>query len=158
MATQNLRPPTLAVSPEEYRFLLEAITPKPTVVRNCIRAFAVGGSICGLGQIIANLFRLAGVPGQLSLTAATVFMIFLGALFTGLGVYDNLGKFAGAGSIIPVTGFANSMVSPALEFKREGFILGVGARLFTVAGPVLVYGISASILVGLVYYLVRYGF
>lgn len=105
-----------------------------------------------IGQIIINLFRLGGLTVSEASAAATAVLIFLGALLTGLGVYDDIAKFAGAGSIVPVTGFANSIVAPALEFKREGYILGVGARLFTVAGPVLVYGIVTSIIVGLLYF------
>jgi len=131
------------------------VTPKPDVVKNSIRAFWVGGLICAIGQIFVNFFVNIGLTQKEAFTSSTAVMIFLGALLTGLGVYDNIGKYAGAGSIIPVTGFSNSIVSPALEFKREGYVMGVSARLFTVAGPVLVYGISASIFVGLIYYLLH---
>lgn len=155
MAGQNLRPPTLQVTPQEYKELSQSMTPKPTVLKNTIRAFIVGGSICAFGQVIINALTLAGLQRTDASTATTAFLILLGALLTGLGVYDELGKFAGAGSIIPVTGFANSIVSPALEFKREGYVMGVGAKLFTVAGPVLVYGITTSIVVGIIYYFLR---
>ncbi|MDI6813792.1 MAG: stage V sporulation protein AC [Desulfitobacteriaceae bacterium] len=153
MPNQNLRPPTIAVTPKDYQDLAKKLTPKPTIVRNSFWAFMVGGTICALGQVIINLFAAAGLGRQEASTAATALMILLGALLTGIGVYDEIGKYAGAGSIVPVTGFANSIVSPALEFKREGYVLGVGARLFTVAGPVLVFGITTSIVVGMVYYL-----
>jgi len=152
MANQTLRQPTIAVTPEQYKALAQQFTPKPTVVKNVIRAFFVGGVICVIGQIIINLFVTAGINRIDASTAATATMIFLGALLTGLGIYDEIGKFGGAGSIVPVTGFANSIVAPAMEFKREGYVLGVGAKLFTVAGPVLVYGIATSIVVGVVYF------
>jgi stage V sporulation protein AC len=147
-----LRPPTVGVSPAEYRVLSKQISPKPTVIKNTIRAFFVGGFICMIGQIMINLFVLGGFSVPEASAAATAVLIFLGALLTGLGVYDDIARFAGAGSIVPVTGFANSIVAPALEFKREGYVLGVGARLFTVAGPVLVYGIVTSIIVGVIFF------
>jgi stage V sporulation protein AC len=152
MSEQNLRPPSINVTPQEYKDLSEKMTPKPTIVKNCILAFIVGGIICTIGQLVINFLVLAGMERADASTAATAFLILVGALLTGLGVYDDIGKFAGAGSIVPVTGFANSIVSPALEFKREGYVLGVGAKLFTVAGPVLVYGIATSIVVGIIYY------
>ncbi|KJR48590.1 Stage V sporulation protein AC (SpoVAC) [Desulfosporosinus sp. I2] len=155
MANQSLRKPTLAVSPENYKTLAQQYTPKPTIVKNVIRAFAVGGIICAIGQVIINFFVSVGLTSVEASTAATATMIFLGALLTGLGIYDEIGKFGGAGSIVPVTGFSNSIVSPAIEFKREGYVLGVGAKLFTVAGPVLVYGIATSIVVGIIYFLIH---
>lgn len=155
MANQTLRKPTIAVSPDQYKTLAQQLTPKPTVLKNMVMAFIVGGIICALGQVIINLFVMAGLKLVDASTAATATMIFLGALLTGLGVYDEIGKFAGAGSIVPVTGFANSIVAPAMEFKREGYVLGVGAKLFTIAGPVLVYGIATSIVVGIVYFLIH---
>lgn len=152
MANQTLRQPTITVTPEQYKLLAQQFTPKPTVVKNVVRAFVVGGIICAIGQIIINLFATFGLNRIEASTAATVTMIFLGALLTGLGIYDEIGKFGGAGSIVPVTGFSNSIVASAMEFKREGYVLGVGAKLFTVAGPVLVYGIATSIVVGIVYF------
>ncbi|MDR3599296.1 MAG: stage V sporulation protein AC [Desulfosporosinus sp.] len=152
MANQSSRQPTITVTPEQYKSLAQQYTPKPTVVKNVVRAFFVGGIICVIGQIIINLFVIAGLNRIDASTAATATMIFLGAMLTGLGVYDEIGKFGGAGSIVPITGFANSIVAPAMEFKREGYVLGVGAKLFTVAGPVLVYGIATSIVVGIVYF------
>lgn len=156
MPGEKLRPPNVNITPEEYKNLTKSMTPKPTVVRNSLRAFLVGGLICTLGQLIINLLAMAGLERTEASSAATAILILLGALLTGLGVYDEIGKFAGAGSIVPVTGFSNSVVAPALEFKREGYVMGVGARLFTVAGPVLVYGITTSIVVGIIYYLVRF--
>lgn len=152
MASQNLKPPRLKISHEEYQQLTKSITPKPTVLKNVILAFLVGGLICSFGQLIINFLVLSGMERLEASTATTAFLILLGALLTGLGVYDRIGKYAGAGSIIPVTGFANSIVAPALEFKREGYVMGVGAKLFTVSGPVLVYGIATSIIIGLIYY------
>jgi len=151
---QNLRQPTIKITPEEYSDLSKTMTPRPTVVKNSIRAFWVGGSISALGQIIVNTLILTGISRAEAQTITIAALIFVGALLTGLGVYDEIVKYAGAGAIVPVTGFANSMVAPALEFKREGYVLGVGGRMFTVAGPVLVYGISAAVIVGLIYYLI----
>jgi len=152
MANQSMRQPTIAVTPEQYKTLTQQFTPKPTIVKNVVRAFFVGGIICAIGQVIINLFVTIGLSRPEASTAGTATMIFLGALLTGLGIYDEIGKFGGAGSIVPITGFANSIVSPAMEFRREGFVLGVGAKLFTVAGPVLAYGIATSIVVGFIYY------
>ena len=152
MAEQNLREPKLSTTPEEYKTLTGQYTPKPTVYKNCLRAFVIGGIICAIGQIIMNLFGGLGLSSPEASSSTTAVMIFLGALLTGLGVYDEIGKFGGAGSIIPVTGFANSIVAPAMEFKREGYVQGVGAKLFTVAGPVLVYGIATSIVIGVIAY------
>lgn len=155
MANQTLRQPTISITPEDYKTLTQKYTPKPTMTKNILRAFLVGGIICAIGQVITNLFFMIGLTRVEASGAATATMIFLGALLTGLGVYDEIGKFGGAGSIVPVTGFANSIVAPAMEFKREGYVQGVGARLFTVAGPVLVYGIATSILIGVVFYFIR---
>ena len=152
MANSNLRKPTISVTQENYKALTQQFTPKPTLVKNVVRAFVVGGIICAIGQVIINLFIASGLSRVEASTAGTATMIFIGALLTGLGIYDVIGKFGGAGSIVPVTGFANSIVAPAMEFKREGYVLGVGAKLFTIAGPVLVYGIATSIVVGFVYY------
>jgi len=152
---QSMRPPTITINPDQYKALTQQFTPKPTIVKNVILAFVVGGIICAIGQVIVNLYVSLGLVRPDASIAATATMIFLGALLTGLGIYDEVGKFGGAGSIVPVTGFANSIVSPAMEFKREGYVLGVGAKLFTVAGPVLVYGITTSIVVGIVYFILH---
>lgn len=137
---------------KNYTEYVESKMPKSKVGWECLRAFLVGGGICVVGQLVRT-FAMNTLALDENGTACftSMVMIFLGAFLTGLGVYDILGKFAGAGSIVPITGFANSIVAPAMEFKREGFILGVGAKLFSVAGPVLVYGISASVLAGLIY-------
>jgi len=125
--------------------------PKSRVLMQCINAFAVGGLICCIGQLIGDIGRACLHLDKKDVSAFTaIVLIFLGATLTGIGVYDKIGSFAGAGSIVPITGFSNSIVSPAMEFKREGYVLGVGAKLFSIAGPVLVYGISASIIVGLI--------
>ncbi len=119
--------------------------------KGIFRAYWVGGAICVLGQLINDLFSYGLKWGmQSASTATSICLIFIASLLTGLGVYDKIGKYAGAGSIVPITGFANSVVSPAMEFRREGLVMGVGAKMFTLAGPVLVYGIGSSVLVGLV--------
>lgn len=138
-----------------YQKKTKPLAPKQTVIKNVFLAFVVGGAICTVGQIILNTFLANGLLEKEAGAATSAVLVFLGALFTGLGIYDELGKHAGAGSIVPITGFANSIASPALEFKREGFIYGVGARLFTVAGPVIVYGTFVSIIVGLIYFFVK---
>lgn len=135
-----------------YRRLSNPLAPKPHYLKNLILAFVVGGLICVGGQLIHNLFITNGTTEQVAATATSAILIFTGAFLTGLGVYDELGKRAGAGSIVPITGFANSVAAAALEFKREGFIYGVGARIFMVAGPVIVYGTLVSILIGLIFY------
>jgi len=155
LSDQNHRPPNINITPEEYQELAKKMTPKPTILKNIILAFLVGGLICAFGQLCINIFVQLGLAREDASTATTAFLILLGALLTGLGIYDEIGKYAGAGSIVPVTGFANSIVSPALEFKREGYVMGVGAKLFTVAGPVLVYGITSSIVIGIIAYFLR---
>ncbi|MDD2555352.1 MAG: stage V sporulation protein AC [Syntrophaceticus sp.] len=137
---------------EEYRLLVDEVKPKPNILKNCIRAFLVGGAICLIGQLFLTFYL--GSFGEMeagALTSGT--MVIIAAFLTGIGVYDQIGKFGGAGSIVPITGFANSIVAPAMEFKREGFVFGVGARLFNIAGPVLVYGMLVSCLIGIIYFL-----
>ena len=139
---------------KEYKKYVDEISPKPTYLKNYILAFIVGGIICVIGQVIKDLYLNIGNLNDLSAGNATsITLIFIGAFLTGLGVYDLIGKRAGAGSIIPITGFANAVVSPAIEFKKEGFILGVGAKMFTIAGPVIVYGTVASVVYGVVYWI-----
>ncbi|HZK44027.1 MAG TPA: stage V sporulation protein AC [Syntrophomonadaceae bacterium] len=135
---------------EEYDNLVEQVSPKRPLVKDCIWAFVVGGLICLLAQIIQNYLVLRGLTTVDAGSATAVIMIFLAALATGLGIYDELGKRAGAGSIVPITGFANAIVASAMEFKREGYIFGVGARIFSVAGPTLVFGFAVSMLIGLI--------
>ncbi|MGI5849818.1 MAG: stage V sporulation protein AC [Christensenellales bacterium] len=138
-----------------YQEYVKNKMPKSNLLVECVFAFIVGGLICVFGEALndfsKNVLMLDKEGTSLFRSAV---LIFLGALFTGIGIYDVLGRYAGAGSIVPITGFANSIVSPALEHKWEGYILGVGAKLFTIAGPVLVYGISTSVLVGLIYYVI----
>lgn len=138
---------------EAYLKMVERVTPPSEKPISMLRAFFVGGLFCILGQGLTDLgmhvFRL-DEPHSAMLTS--IVLIFLGSTLTGIGVYDKIGKFAGGGSIVPITGFANSIVAPAMEYKREGYITGVGAKMFTVAGPVLVYGTIISIAVGLIYY------
>ena len=125
--------------------------PKSKTFLQCVRAFISGGIICCIGQLIHDFAKLVLTFSESNVAAFTaIVLVFLGATLTGIGVYDNIGSWAGAGSVVPITGFANSIVSPAMEFKREGYVLGLGAKMFSIAGPVLVYGISASVLVGLI--------
>lgn len=140
----------------EYKKYVEKMSPKPAYLKNCIMAFLVGGLICCIGQGINDIYmKIIDLNKLAAASATSMTLIFLGAFLTGLGVYDLIGKRAGAGSIIPITGFANSIVSPAMEFKKEGYVTGVGANLFKIAGPVLVYGISSSIICGLLYYFIK---
>ena len=128
--------------------------PKSNILKNCILAFLVGGAICTLGQAVLNIGKnYYNLDTESAATFTSSIMIFLGTILTGIGGYDNIWKIVGAVSVVPITGFSNSIVSPAMEFKREGYVLGVGAKMFTVAGPVLVYGIGSSVLVGIFYHL-----
>lgn len=140
----------------EYKQYVEKISPKPTYLKNIVMAFLVGGLICCIGQGINDFYmKIINLDKLAAASATSMTLIFLGAILTGLGVYDLIGKRAGAGSIIPITGFANSIVSPAMEFKKEGYVTGVGANLFKIAGPVLVYGVSTSTICGLLYYFIK---
>lgn len=140
-----------------YELQYNRIKPKPPLLKNVVWAFIVGGLICTLGQVVQNYFLSIGVAKKEAAGPTSAVMVFLGAFFTGLGVYDELGRRAGAGSIVPITGFANSIVAPAMEFKREGFVFGIGARMFVIAGPVIVYGLVTAVTVGFVYWLLRVG-
>lgn len=136
-----------------YKKYVEKISPKPTYLKNYVLAFLVGGLICTIGQAINELYlRYTNLDKVDASGATSITLILIGAFLTGIGKYDLIGKRAGAGSSIPITGFANSVVSPAMEYKREGFVLGVGSNLFKIAGPVLVYGIGSSIIFGFIYY------
>ena len=138
---------------DNYLDYVKSISPKTNERRSLFRAFIVGGFICCIGQGIRYLFEYAlGLTGDELAAYVSAVMIFLGAFLTGLGVYDRIGKFAGGGSIVPITGFANSVVSPAMEFKTEGYIYGVAAKMFVIAGPIIVFGVASSVLVGLIYY------
>lgn len=135
---------------QQFQKLVQKNTPKPPIVKNVLWAFVVGGGICVIGQAVQSYFMAAwGFTTEEAAAPTVTVMVFLGAFFTGLGIYDELGKFAGAGSIVPITGFANSVVAPAMEFKREGYVLGVGAKMFSVAGPVIVYGAITAVITGI---------
>ncbi|HHV25955.1 stage V sporulation protein AC [Anaerosalibacter bizertensis] len=138
---------------KEYEKYADKKIPKPTYFKNIFWAFVVGGLICTIGQLIRNWLFSRGLNEKQVAAGTSITLVFIGSFLTGIGVYDRLGKVAGAGSAVPITGFANSIVSPAMEHKREGYIFGVAAKMFIIAGPVLVYGVGSSILVGIVYLL-----
>lgn len=137
---------------KEYKEYVNKKVPKPNYFKNSLWAFFVGGAICTFAQFVLNTLKDFGLNKTDANTVTVIIMVFLGAFLTGLGIYDKLGKRAGAGSIVPISGFANSIVAPAMEFKTEGYVLGVGAKMFSLAGPVLVYGFGSSVIIGLLYY------
>lgn len=141
------------VSPKEYDKIVKKNSPKSKLFTNCIKAFFIGGSICTIGQILFSLYMSLGLDEKMSKTLVSVSLIFLGILLTAIGVYDKIAKHGGAGTLVPITGFANAVSSPAIEFKSEGYIAGLGAKLFIIAGPVIVYGVSASIIYGVIYWI-----
>ena len=136
---------------KEYQEYVNQKSPNSPIFKNCFNSFWVGGLICSIGQIIMEICKYRGLDTEMSATIVSISLIFLSAFLTALNIFNKIGKFAGAGSLVPITGFANSIVSPSMEYKSEGYVMGVGAKMFTVAGPVLVYGISTSILVGICY-------
>ncbi len=149
----NLKKQITRISKEkEYEEYVNKKVPKPAYLKNSLWAFLVGGIICTIAQFILNILRNSGLNKTDANTVTVIIMVFLGAFLTGLGIYDKITQKAGAGAIVPISGFANSIVSPAMEFKREGYVLGIGAKLFSVAGPVLVYGFGSSVILGLLYY------
>ncbi len=137
-------------SPKEYQKFIEKESPNSPIVKNCFRAFWVGGLICAIGQLIYFYCTSKGLDNTSSSTVVSICLVGLSAFLTAINVFNRIGKFAGAGSLIPITGFANSIVSPAMEYKSEGYVMGVGAKMFTVAGPVLVFGISSSVILGII--------
>lgn len=137
-------------TPKEYQKLVDKKSPNSPILKNCFNAFWVGGLICCIGQIIFFYCTFNGIDDVSASTIVSICLIGLSAILTGLNIFNRIGKFAGAGSLIPITGFANSIVSPAMEYKSEGYIMGVGSKMFTVAGPVLVFGISSSIIIGII--------
>ena len=141
------------MTPKEYGKLVQSMEPKSPLIRDCLNAFWIGGLICTIGQLIMNGYTALGLDQTDAGTATSMTLVVLSALLTGLSLYDNIAKYAGAGTLVPITGFANSIAAPAVEFKTEGFILGVGAKMFTIAGPVIVYGVSASVVYGLIYWI-----
>lgn len=138
---------------KDYQEYVDQKSPNSPILKNCFNAFWVGGLICSIGQIILDICKQNGLDIEMSGTIVSIILIGISALLTGLNFFNRIGKFAGAGSLIPITGFANSIVSPAMEYKSEGYVMGVGCKMFTVAGPVLVYGISTSIIVGILYFI-----
>ena len=139
-------------SKKEYGKLVKKATPPSPIFKDCLFAFLSGGAICTFGQVLLRCYMLWGMSISEARTAVSVSLIFIAAVLTALGVFDKIGKFTGAGTLVPITGFANSMVSPAMEFRSEGLITGLGVKLFTVAGPVIAYGIIASWVYGLIYW------
>ncbi len=140
------------VTKKEYNEMSKKASPNSRSIVNVPVAFLTGGLICTLGEIILNIFTRNGVERESAGAWASIILVFLSALLTGLGLYEKIAKHAGAGTLVPITGFANAVVSPAIESKTEGFILGVGAKIFTIAGPVILYGTTASVIYGLIYY------
>ena len=137
---------------KEYGKLVSDMAPKSPIWKDCVGAFVIGGLICTLGQVIMEGYSALGLEKQDAGTAMSMTLVALSALLTGLSLYDDIAKHAGAGTLVPITGFANAIAAPAVEFKTEGFVLGVGAKMFTIAGPVIVYGVSASVVYGVIYW------
>lgn len=140
---------------QKFQVITNETKPKPKIISNCIKAFLVGGTICTIGQIIMKILERFQYSIENTSALTSIIMVFLGALLTGIGIYDKIANFAGAGTVVPITGFANAVVAPAIEFKKEGFVFGVAAKMFTIAGPVLVYGIGSSVIIGLIYYFIN---
>ena len=138
---------------KEYGKLISSMAPKSPIIKDCFNAFWIGGLICAIGQLILNGYTALGLDETNAGTATSMTLVALSALLTGFSLYDNIAKHAGAGTLVPITGFANAIAAPAVEFKTEGFILGVGAKIFTIAGPVIVYGVSASVVYGFIYWI-----
>ena len=138
---------------KEYEKIVQSMAPKSPMWKDCLNAFWIGGLICTLGQLIMNGYLALDMEKMDASCATSMTLVALAALLTGLSIYDDIAKVAGAGTLVPITGFSNAVSAPAIEFKTEGFILGVGAKMFTIAGPVIVYGVSASVVYGLVYWI-----
>ena len=135
-----------------YAQLVDSLSPKSKLGQGLFRAFITGGSICALGQVFIDMgLRYLDMTVSTATTFSSMMIVFITAVLTGVGVFDKIGQYGGAGAFVPISGFANAMVSPAMEFRREGLVLGLGAKLFTIAGPVLVWGISISVIVGVIY-------
>ena len=140
---------------KKFKIITDQTNPKPKIVKNCAMAFLVGGAICTIGQIFQELLMKYGFSEEEVKMLLPIIMVFLGALLTGVGIYDKIASYAGAGTVVPITGFSNAIVAPAIEFKKEGFVFGVAAKMFTIAGPVLVYGIGSSVIIGIIYYIIQ---
>lgn len=143
----------MKMSKREYAQYVKEMSPNSPFWKDVLLAFLIGGAICTVGQAVLNGFTAMGLDEQQAGTATSITMVFFSAVLTALSLYDNLAKHAGAGTLVPITGFANAVVSPAIEFKTEGFILGVGAKMFVIAGPVIVYGVAASVVYGVIYWI-----
>lgn len=141
------------VKKQEYSQMVKKASPPSSKAKDFIRAFIVGGIICVIGQLLKELYTLLGLKEDIVKMLVPVSLIFLAALLTGLKVFDNIAKFGGAGTLVPITGFSNAIASPAIEFKTEGYVLGVGAKIFKIAGPVIVYGTIASVIYGIIYWI-----
>ena len=142
----------MSVSKKEYKEMTEKASPKSKSLKDCLKAFLIGGSICTFGEFLSNLYLYMGLTKDEASAFVSITLIVISAILTGLGIYEKIAKHAGAGTLVPITGFANSVVSPALEFKTEGYILGVGAKIFIISGPVILYGILSSSIYGIIYY------
>lgn len=140
---------------KQYQKLVQALSPKSPIGRDCFNAFWIGGLICVIGQVILNCYSAWGLDKEAAGTATSMTLVAISALLTGLSLYDDIAKHAGAGTLVPITGFANSIAAPAVEFKTEGMILGTAAKMFTIAGPVIVYGLSASVVYGFIYWIIQ---
>ena len=138
---------------KQYGELVKEMSPRSPMWRDCLNAFWIGGLICALGQLLMAGYQEVGLDKEMAGTATSMTLVALSALLTGLSLYDDIAKHAGAGTLVPITGFANSIAAPAVEFKTEGMILGTAAKMFTIAGPVIVYGVSASVVYGFVYWI-----
>ena len=143
----------MSLSSEEYKKMGEKAIPKTKSARNLTGAFLIGGTICLLGQFLLNFYLGLGLSTPTASSACSITLIGISAVLTGFGIYDNIAKFGGGGTLVPITGFANAVVSPAMEFKSEGFVLGLGVKIFSIAGPVIVYGVLASAIYGLIYWI-----
>ncbi len=141
------------ISNKEYDKMVKKASPPSPVIRNCILAFLIGGAICTLGQIINMFFETLGLEKTDASTCTSISIIFLGVFLTGINIYDDIALYGGAGTLVPISGFANSITAPAMEYKREGYVLGVGVNMFKIAGPVIVYGVVSSVVYGLIYYI-----
>lgn len=146
----------MKISNKRYDKMVKRVSPPSKKVRNFFAAYVIGGLICVIGQLFRELYVYFGLTEEVVKMLVPVTLIFIAALLTGLKVFDNIAKVAGAGTLVPITGFANAVVSPAIEFKKEGFVLGVGAKMFSIAGPVIVYGTVASVIYGVIYLILQF--
>ncbi len=140
---------------QNYNKYVKQVTPKNSIVKNTVKAFITGGIICVIGQLFSNYYKYLGAEQEMAKSYTTLSLVFLSILLTGFGIYQKLAKFGGAGTLVPITGFANAVAAPAIEYKKEGQVFGIGCKIFTIAGPVILYGIFSSWLLGLIYYLLK---